>query len=308
MTMNGSMGWNNQMPPATFQTGAHDNSLWAQVMAPEAVQAQMQTLGTDPPGQRRCASSTAYSGRAQGESQGVNQLDQTARLPVPYLGQTGVQPQPLVILSPLKVGDAGGALIPVQPGEDTPAPIRVLPMYTRPRAIIPRYRAISGLISFIVVLGLLCTGAGYYAKATGKLSFLHQLYGDARPRNVQPSPTQQLLIPSTAATYGPGSVVINSATTASRIDMATSQPLIPTNVFKVGETIFLTYSVHPKSPGAVTVKWYTNGAFYLASRPIPVSDSRDGYAELKYPLPVEGMVELYWNNQLAIRLLFVVEP
>jgi hypothetical protein len=181
-------------------------------------------------------------------------------------------------------------------------------MYTKPRAIIPRYRAISGLISVLVVFALLCAGTTYYAKATGKLSFLHQVIGDARPANVKPTPTIMLPPPQTANQFGPAATIITSAATASTIDKTTAQPLNETTQFKAGDTIYLTYSVHPKAPGTVTVKWYTNNNLYEESKPIPVADAVSGYVPIQYSQAAEGTVELYWNDQLAMRLFFVVEP
>jgi hypothetical protein len=181
-------------------------------------------------------------------------------------------------------------------------------MYTKPRAIIPPYRAISGLLSIIIVSVLLCTGAGFYAKTTGKLSFWHQLYGDARPGNIKTAQPAALPVPQSAPILGLASTTINSATTASKIDTKTAQPFNPTNQFKVGDTIYLTYSVHPKSPGTVTARWYTNNNFYQLSNPITIKDAASGYIQMQYLQPLEGKVELYWNDQLAITLLFVVEP
>jgi hypothetical protein len=203
-------------------------------------------------------------------------------------------------------GTQNGTMAPAIPGEEEP--IFVPPMYTKPRAIIPPYRAISGLISVIIVATLLCTGAGFYAKATGKLSFLHQIYGDARPGNIKTAQPATLPAPQSAPTLGPASSIINSASTASKIDANTAQPLNPTNQFKVGDTIYLTYSVHPKSPGFVTAKWYTNGNFYQQSNPINIKDAASGYIQMQFLQSLEGKVELYWNGQLAIILLFVVEP
>lgn len=223
-----------------------------------------------------------------------------------------VPQQSLVVMSPgLPTVQAGGALIPAPTPPVTEPPVHVLPMYTKPRPVIPRYRAISGLISVVIVFGLLCAGAGYYAKVTGKLSFLHQLYGDARQKNIKITPARQLPIPPRDAQPGPAFDIIPSATTASRIDSQHAVALDHTNQFKVGQTFYLTYSVHPKSPGAVTFKWYTNSVFYRTSDPIPIKDTRGTYTgsvEMLYPEAVEGRVEIYWNNQLAITLLFVVQP
>src|SRR5216683_6713295 len=89
-------------------------------------------------------------------------------------------------LMPMLVQNTG-AMLPALPEEESA--IYVPPMYTKPRAIIPRYRAISGLLSVLIVFALLCTGASYYARASGKLSFLHQLYGGVLPKDLNPTPT-----------------------------------------------------------------------------------------------------------------------
>src|SRR5579864_171986 len=77
--------------------------------------------------------------------------ESTSKLLVPYTGQ---QPVPIVRTADfptIHTGEEQGALVPAVPGEHDP--IHVPPMYTRPRPIIPRYRVISGLISFFVVIG-----------------------------------------------------------------------------------------------------------------------------------------------------------
>ena len=272
-------GWGNQMPQGSLQGGMNDNTLWGQVMDPQAISGSVQ--------QR-----------------------QPSMLPMPYQGGIEVPQRTLKVTSlnlpTIHTGNENGSMIPAIPGEE--GPIHVPPIYTKPRAIIPPYRAISGLISVIIVFALLCTGAGFYARATGKLTFLHQIYGDARPDNIKTTQPATLPVPQTLPTFGPASLIINSAATASKIDPATAQPQVPANLFKVGDTIFLTYSVHPKSAGIVTAKWYTNNNFYQKSTSTSIKDASSGYFPMQYLQPAEGRVELYWNNQLAITLYFVVEP
>lgn len=279
ITPDSASGWSNQTPQGSFQREAYDNTLWGQVMG------------------------------SQG-SPGYAQQQYPSMLPTPYQGGVGASQQILKVTTPnlptIHTGTQNGAMAPAIPGVDEP--IFVPPMYTKPRAIIPPYRAISGFISVIIVFVLLCTGAGFYARATGKLSFLHQIYGDARPENIKTVQSATLSVPKSAPNLGPASTIINSATTASKIDPTTAQPLNPTNLFKVGDTIYLTYSVHPKSPGTVTARWYTNDNFYQLSNPIVIKDAASGYIQMQYLQPLEGKVELYWNNQLAVTLLFVVEP
>jgi hypothetical protein len=272
-------GWGNQMPQGSLQGGMNDNTLWGQVMDPQA-------------------------------TSGSVQQQQPSMLPMPYQGGIEVPQRTLKVnslnLPTIHTGNENGSMIPAIPGEE--GPIHVPPIYTRPRAIIPPYRAISGLISVIIVFALLCTGAGFYAKATGKLTFLHQIYGDARPDNIKTTQPATLPVPQTLPTFGPASLIINSAATASKIDPATAQPQVPTNLFKVGDTIFLTYSVHPKSPGIVTANWYTNNNFYQKSTSTSIKDASSGYFPMQYLQPAEGKVELYWKDQLAVTLYFVVEP
>lgn len=217
---------------------------------------------------------------------------QTGSLPV---GQ-GLIPVPMQHL---------GAMLPALPQDESI--VYVPPMYTKPRPIIPRYRAISGLLSILIVGILFCSGAGYYAKASGKLSAITQLYGMVPPTSLKPTPIVALPDPH-APVFGPAYSIINSATTNSRIDPTSHASAQPATIFQVDQTIYLTYSVQkPKTPGTVYIKWYTDGAFYQAPAPIPLGqDSISGYATQKYVQPEEGMVELYWNDQLAIRLYFVV--
>ena len=214
----------------------------------------------------------------------------------PLLQGSGLIPVPLQHLS---------AMVPALPADESI--IHVPPMYTKPRPIIPRYRAISGLLSILIVAILFCSGAGYYAKASGKLSSLSQFYGMAPPASLKPTPMMPLPNPPNPV-FGPAYSTINSATTNSRIDPTSHASAQPATVFQVDQTIYLTYSVQkPKTPGTVYIKWYTNGAFFQSPPPIPLDkEAISGYATQKYVQPEEGMVELYWNDQLAIRLYFVV--
>ncbi len=231
---------------------------------------------------------------------------QASLLPVPYQ-----QPQSQQPFVPMSIMDSNtalianiGPLVPTQPQDETA--IYVPPMYTKPRAIIPRYRVISGLLSVLIVTILLCVGTGYYVKASGSLNAVGRFAGLSSPSNLQPTPTAPLSDPPKNQQTGPASNVINSATTTAKLNehnVATQQD----TVFRPGQTIYLAYSVqNPKAPGKVIVKWFTNGLFYQATDPRTISTTVNGYATQQYAQPAEGMVEIYWNNQLAIRLYFVV--
>jgi hypothetical protein len=244
---------------------------------------------------------------AQGQAGGQPTAGST--LPVPYTG--GQQPVPygMGADSALSTIQLSGGMVPAQSTMD--GPIYVPPMYTKPRAIIPRYRIISGLISFIVVIGLLCAGGIYYAKATGKLTFLRQMISP-RYQSIPPSPQALLPTPTANTVRGPASNIINSVATASTIDPNSGYPKKATNIFTVNQKVYLTYSVHSNKAGTITVKWYTNGNIYFISTqkamPPKGSNGFNGNTDEIFAVPLEGRVEIYWNGQLAAQLYFVVEP
>ncbi len=134
--------WGNQAP----RGGVNDNALWGQVM------------GAQP-------------------AQGQAQQQYHSMLPVQYQAGMNVPQQALKVTSSnlpaVQTGNEHASMLPALP--EVEEPVHIPAMYTKPRAIIPPYRAISGLISVIIVSLLLCTGAGLYAKATGKLAFFHIL-------------------------------------------------------------------------------------------------------------------------------------
>lgn len=236
-------------------------------------------------------------------------------LPIPYQDRTAaanqsmlLMPQDLsmkeTVLLPIPTYDLG-SLAPY-PGTEEGDSLHIPAMYTKPRAVIPTYRIISGLLSTLIIFALLCTGAGYYAKVTGKITFLQRFFGDARPQNIPAATAQSLPDPPMFPTYGPAKNIINSASTASKIDLQTGIALQPTNIFTPGQIVYVTYSVHPKSMGIVTLKWYTNSLLYKTVTNPPISDTKNGYSTVQFTQPIQGKVEIYWNDQLAITLYFVV--
>jgi hypothetical protein len=221
-------------------------------------------------------------------------------LPVPYQGE---QSQNLMVMPQAPEGH-GGALVPYEP-KPIEGPVFVPPMYTKPRPIIARRRAISGLISFIIVTILLCSGATYTAKVTGKFSFVNTLFGSTAPTSLQPTAQPKLPDPQTVPETGPARAIIFSATTASSITN-TFIPIQPSQVFKPGQTIYVTYTVHPKGSGIVTIKWFTDNQLFHSVSSDKFTEIKNGSTKLSFPKPLEGKAELYWNDQLAIRLFFVV--
>jgi hypothetical protein len=279
-----------------FGGGMPSTNAWAN---PSGLLAQM-----SPSDQAHQASAQPFQIQTQTEQQPASLLPvsyQAQQVAFPFQPGSSMAGSSLIPLPAQNIN----ALLPALP--DQGESVYVPPMYTKPRPIIPRYRVISGLLSVLIVTLLVCTGAGYYAKASGKLNALGQFAGFAPPTNLKPTPTQLLADAPTAQVTGPAYNIINSATTTANINSQGVATKTDT-VFKPNQTIYVTYSVHPlKAPGIVTVKWYTNGAFYQANKPSQLINSpMAGRTQAAYAQPAEGKVELYWNDQLAVSLFFVV--
>lgn len=240
---------------------------------------------------------------------------QQSLLPVPYQGQPDAGSRALSLLPTSFPTINPGipqvhSLLPALPDANQGAPLYVAPMYTKPRPIIPRYRAISGLISVIIVFSLLCAGAGYYAQVTGKLTFFEKLLGVYTPPSIG-SMQNKLPVPSNQVVYSNNAAakIIDSV----GISTSVNHGLIPAmiNQFTVGQPIYLVCGANvSKQAGVITIKWYANNNFYKLSTsdPIKANQSVAAIFSTIYGLPTEGKAEVYWNNQLAATVLFVVEP
>ncbi|MEO8972496.1 MAG: hypothetical protein ABI406_12945 [Ktedonobacteraceae bacterium] len=224
--------------------------------------------------------------------------------------QTGALMNASGVLVPLQDTGAMLSTLPLNEGA-----IYVAPMYTKPRPLIPRYRAISGLISVLIVVLLACGTAGYYAKSSSQFAFIRQFYGGTTLANEKPAPAPALPDPKQSPDYGPAANIITSAATNTRIDLQSYVSEQPSKTFQTGQTIYLTYSVQPpkNSSGTLVINWYTNNTFYRASDPkVVTADPKsvgsvlNGYATQAFPQPVEGKVVLLWNNKPGITLYFVV--
>jgi hypothetical protein len=238
-------------------------------------------------------------------------------LPVPYQAPGQPPPHSLVPL-PTAFPSHGphvrtvNSLVPALPDQEMP--VYVPPMYTRPRPLIPRYRAISGLISMIVVTLLLCTGGTYLAQVTGKLTPLEKFLGFYTPPSIA-STARMLPVPSIQQTPGAGNKVITSVGLGNSVDPQSHLVPIYANQFTASQIIYLTCSINSNKPGMIITKWYTNNASYweLDQRVIDPKTQNQGLFQMVYGQPAEGKVEVYWKNeqgqqQLAATLLFVVEP
>ena len=233
-------------------------------------------------------------------------------LPVPYQGGMGLQTVPQPNAMQMMSAPTAQDIIIAPPSQEEGV-VYVPPMYTKPRPIIPRYRIISGFLSVIIVSLMLCGGAGYYAKASGKLDMVSRvLTGNSpAPASIRatvpslPDPPDRVDIGNPAA-YS----VITSATTTSHLVKGTTIAAQTDKIFKPNEPFYLTYSVHPLQTGTVTIKWYMNNMqmpySITPAKVLSANQSLTGMATMLYSTQAEGKVELYWNDQLAQTLYFVV--
>ncbi len=104
--------------------------------------------------------------------------------------------------------------------------------------------------------------------------------------------------------------MVYSVGISNKVDKNTGIIPVQINQFTVGETIWLACSVKPPKDGTVTVKWYSNGNIY---KTVPQAISqKKGQQTATFPIiygvPTEGKAEVYWNDQLAATVLFVVQP
>jgi hypothetical protein len=238
---------------------------------------------------------------------------QSSMLPVSYQGGMELQPagRQSTISLQLIPQQSVEHLLPAEPFN--PDIIHVPPTFTKPRPIVPKHRVISGFLSVLVVALLLCSGTGYYVKASGTWDRLISLYTGKSLQNVS---TAKENIPDppvpTAKDYGPAKNIIPSVSMATHID-SSFQPVQQLTVFQPGQPFYLTFSVQPLkgTTGHVVAKWYTNNTHYgdtpydkvIKYDPANV----DNFSiSMKFTNPASGMVELYWNNQFAQRYYFAI--
>ena len=180
------------------------------------------------------------------------------------------------------------------------------PLYTKPRPLIPKYRVISGFLSVIVVVLLLCAGAGYYAKASGKLGAVLSMFTGTPPKAITPPAVAKLPDPPNKIDTGPAMNIIPSGTTTLRIDK-NNIALEIDKVFMINQPFYVTYSVQPPAgqDGTVSVKWFMNGQLYrviTSSKIIKGGTVMNGSIQMQYAQPAEGSVEIDWTGQLGQRV------
>jgi hypothetical protein len=189
--------------------------------------------------------------------------------------------------------------------------VHISPTYTAPRPLIPRKRVINGFISVVIVLSFLCIGSAYFVKDSGML----QAVGIGRSiDNVVPTAVPQLPEPLKNQVSGPAVANIPSAATSSRYDAKTLEPTLSVQDFTTNQTVYVTYTVQlTKQDGQVSAKWYTNNQIYYTQqsavikvKDLKANENRNGLFDMRFVNPAECKVELWWNNQLATTLYFVV--
>jgi hypothetical protein len=263
-----------------------------------------------PPWQQEVAD-PSFSAQPAMPEQAYGSGQQQSLVPVPYQGDMALQPagkQTTVSLQ-LIPENAIQHLMPAIPDETESTYIP--PTFTKPRPLIPRYRAISGLLSVLIVALLLCSGAGYYAKTSGTWDKVVSLYTGGSPKNLTstsaniPDPPAQQ-----AKDFGPAytSGIISASLTASVDQNQIAKA--PQNIFQIGQTFYLAFNVTPSKTGTVYSKWYTNNRLYqtLPTKPDTVQANKSANISIQqqFQQPTSGMVEIYWNNQFAWRQYFAV--
>ncbi len=179
----------------------------------------------------------------------------------------------------------------------------------RLRPTISGYRALSGLLSFLVVSLLLCGALGYYLHTNGAWDRVSSLIRTA-PQPVSTSTSGVVKAdPPTQIEKGPTFDVIPVAATSAHLSsgMAAGQD----TVFTVNQTIYLGFTVQsPPADGTVTIKWYLNNRLVATPEKVSVvtadGPSQSRISSMIFSTRGQGAVELYWNNQLAQKLYFVV--
>lgn len=286
----GTAGWNNNAAPM---------SLWQQ--------------------SSNAAQQLAFSTTAQQQDQPFwsqtpgEQSPAQALLPVPYQEQFSTNSQALMAIQqpfpPLNQGF--NPRVPALP-DGPEAPVYVPPMYTKPRPLIPRHRAISGFLSMLIVFALLCSGASYYAQVTGKLIPLEKFLGLYIPPPVSTA-NGPLAVPSMEAKDGPAAALVPSVAITNQQNIILTKVSATVrnevNQFIAGDTIYLVCNFANAQSGTVMVKWYNDNNLYRTYSQ-STRDSGDNaiYFTTVYTKATEGRVEIYWDGQLAKTVLFVVEP
>jgi hypothetical protein len=161
-----------------------------------------------------------------------------------------------------------------------------------------------------LISGVAVSSATLVASAILMLGNLTQITNFSASAPVHNLSAQRLPDPPDQIDTGPALSIIPSGTTTLHIDN-NNLPLETDKVFTVNQTFYVTYTVQPPAgqQGQVSAKWYMNGRLYqvVTSDVINGDKTSHGIFQMQYLVPAEGRVEVYWNDQLALRFYFVVQ-
>ena len=231
-------------------------------------------------------------------------------LPVPYQGGRDVQlaagqKTTMLQLLPSEVVER---MLPALP--DAPEPVYISPMYTKPRPIIPRRRAINGLLSVLIVCILVCSGSIYAANALGVFKAASSLISQTPAPPQRPSPVASLPDPKVDFEQGPAYGAVNSVVTSSRVG---KDCIVITReqAFKPNQQFYIVFNVAANTPGTVTITLYNYQHVYKPLDPLKFNQTSGNTlacVAVKYTLATEAAAEVSWNGKLAERVYFVIRP
>ena len=194
-----------------------------------------------------------------------------------------------------------------------PAPGAFTPQSQPPRKKGPNV----GLIIGIVVLLLLLIGGGVLAlkglnHPGGQTNTNTPTTGTTSTTGTTPA-SNQTPSPSGSPINSGAAAIITNVQTTSGID-ANLLPTHPTNQFKVGDVVYVTYNLHLTQSGYVEAKIYVDGIFGTrTSLAVQVGKFDHGYFKITYKQASQGAFELYWclqadcsDEQLASVATFTV--
>ncbi len=96
-----------------------------------------------------------------------------------------------------------------------------------------------------------------------------------------------------------GGAYITTAQTASAIDK-NGEALDSNTSFRIGQTVYVVYTVTDAGPGTVTIKLYDNGAFVDSMRQqFPQRSSYNAYFRFPATRAGDWEADLYWQNGSA---------
>src|SRR5947199_1171344 len=288
-------------PPLSqpLQQGPQSLRQWRNSLQPQAEQSLPQPVA--PFAQQVPPQLWEHSPVQQAPPQQPSPEQQQGMLLVPY--QSGMQLQTALAANPTQMIPLQmiNQMLPALPEADG-GMIYVPPMYTKPRAIIPKYRAISGLLIVIIVSLLVCAAAGYLANTSGWTHRMLVATGIIVPQSIQPTAVPNFVAPQqNLRGQAPAADIIPSAALTLNIDPQTGVAREVTNHFQVNELFYLTYAIAtPNSNGKVIIKWYTNNNLFttIISDPIAAgSSNKNGSTQMRYVTPTAGKVEMWWNDK-----------